>query len=457
MRNFKLSRRRMLRGLVGGSSVVVGLPILEAMLNTHGTALANGSELPLRFMTWYWADGIVIDRWEPQQVGANWQLSEALQPLANVKDYVSIVSGMQNRSERTTTHHEGMTGFNGYTYEEAGGGGFSTDAGGPTIDQVIADRLEGCTPIRGVHVRVSKRESTDGDGGTTYIAMSHRENGGGLIPQTPTVNPQEVWQQLFGEFVPKPDDSELRTSILDYVREDANRLKNDLGTVDQQRVDAHLQGVFELEQKILAEPPSCDLPDMPAQTNSDTGGVEPISEVNTIMAQLIAYAYSCDITRVATFQLKRFVSSTVFDEIDAGEIHHNASHQGPGNAIYQAGITYQMQKFADLLEVFQNTTDAAGDNLLDSTIIYATSDCSTGASHAIARQPIMLAGHGRGHLVHPGIHYQTEPFNGNDNNPNGAENMSDVLLSCLRAFDPDADSVGAGEAGSNNPLTDILA
>ncbi len=455
MRNFKLSRRRMLRGMAGGASVAVGLPLLEAMMNAHGDALAGGDPLPLRFMTWYWADGMVIDRWEPQQVGAKWQLSEQLQPLVNVKDYVSVISGMQNRSTNLVTHHEGMSGLNGYDFEPAGG--FNTNAGGPTIDQRIADTLEGATPIRAAHVRVSKRNSTDGDGGTNYIAMSHRETGGGLVAQTPQVNPQEVWDLLFGEFVPAPDDSGLRTSILDYVREDAGALRGNLGQTDRQRIDAHLEGVYELEQKILATPPSCDLPDVPDEDNTDTGGVEPITSTNDAMARLIAYAFVCDITRVASFQLKRFVSATVFDEIDAGEIHHSASHQGPGNATYQAGVTYQMQKFAELLEVFAETEDLNGETLLDTSIIYATSDCSTGASHSVSRQPILLAGRGRGYLVHPGIHYQTTPWNDSHNNPNGEENMSDVLLTCLQAFDPTADSVGGGALESTTPLTDVVA
>mgnify|MGYP007079481052 CR=1 FL=1 len=48
-------------------------------------------------------------------------------------------------------------------------------------------------------------------------------------------------------------------------------------------------------------------------------------------------------------------------------------------------------------------------------------------------------------------------LNGNNQNPNGAENMSDVLLSCLRAFDPDAEGVGGGAPRSTTPLTDIIA
>ena len=42
MPKFKLSRRHMLRGMMGGTAVAVGLPMLEAMLNSNGTALAGG-------------------------------------------------------------------------------------------------------------------------------------------------------------------------------------------------------------------------------------------------------------------------------------------------------------------------------------------------------------------------------------------------------------------------------
>ena len=98
-----------------------------------------------------------------------------------------------------------------------------------------------------------------------------------------------------------------------------------------------------------------------------------------------------------------------------------------------------------------------GENLLDTMILYASSD-SSNYNHSIARQPIILAGHGRGHLVHPGIHYQTEPWNGSNGSMiNSSGNTSDVLLSCLRAFDPNASSVGGGPPMSTTPLTEIMA
>ena len=463
MNRFKLNRRRFLRGLSVGSTAVVGLPLLEAMLNNHGTALAHGGDLPVRFMTWFWGDGVTIDQWEPAVVGDAWELSPQLAPLVNVKDYINVLTGLENRRLRTKeadiTHHEGMSVFNGYPFIPAIPKDtqiFASDAGGPTIDQRIADVIARDTPVRDVHVGISTAESLD-DGGTTVLAMSHTGTPGNLVPNIPETDPREVWQLLFGEFVPRPDDAALRTSILDYVREDANRVKDVVGMVDRQRIDAHLQGVRELEQRILAMPPTCDIPDQPTQGNPKGASPEPLSEVTLAMAQLLSYAFTCDVTRVATVRFKGMVSETRFSEIGiGGSTHHNNSHLGPDDPDYQAGVTYQMQKLADALEVFQATPEGDG-NLLDSMILMASSDCSSGHAHSESRQPILLAGRGDGYLKYPGTHYQTEPFNNDFFEPNASGNTTDVLLTCLQAFDPQATEVGADNMRSTTPLTDVLA
>lgn len=456
MPKFKLSRRTMLRGMFGGTAVAVGLPPLEAMFNANATAHADGTGLPIRFMTWCFGDGVRLNRFEPAQAGAEWSLSEELQPLAPVKDYITVCTGLRNRCSQTITHHEGMTAFNGYNFAHLGG--LNSDPGGPTIDQVIADAIGNRTPVRAVHIGISKVDSQV-DGGTTMQILSHRGEPGNLIPQPPQRNPQQVWQLLFGEFVPKPDDRALRQSILDLVRDDAKRLETSLGMLDKQRLDAHLEGVFELEQKIAAMPPTCDLPEMPTETNQNVGGVEPITSVNLAMSELIAYAFVCDITRVATCMFHSGAAEVVWDEIGSGVSHHAASHSnsGGGAEAHHQGVVYMMDKLSEMLQVFQATEDFGGENLLDTMILYASSD-SSNYNHSLARQPIILAGHGRGHLIHPGIHYQTEPWNGsNDGSINSSGNMSDVLLTCLRCFDEDAASVGGGAPMSNTPLTDIMA
>jgi hypothetical protein len=426
------------------------------MLNESGTALADGTDLPCRFISFYWADGVQIDRFEPAQAGPTWQLSEQMAPLANVKEYINILTGLQNPSTVAKTHHEGMTVFNGYNYVDKGG--LSSDAGGPTIDQLIADVVSTDTPVRDVHTLISKRASTDGDGGTTYDAMSHRGQPGNLIANIPQFNPQLVWQNLFGTFAEPVDTRPPRLKVIDAIREDAKRLRARLGSEDQKRLDAHLQGVDQLQTKIEAATPVCTLPSQPTETNTDVGGSEPMTSVMQAMSDLIAYAFVCDITRVATVMFKHFVSSTTFDEINANSQHHSSSHVNGGNQNYHSGVVYMMEKLAQLLETLKNTEDADGGNLLDSTIVYASTDCSTPWVHSIARQPIILAGTGRGYLAYPGVHYQATPWNSSQNSPNAAGSTSQALLTCLKAFDPNADAVGGGPAGAaTSVISEVIA
>ena len=50
-------RRSLLRGMMGGAAISVGLPLLDCFLDTNGTALASGAPLPVRFGTWFWGLG----------------------------------------------------------------------------------------------------------------------------------------------------------------------------------------------------------------------------------------------------------------------------------------------------------------------------------------------------------------------------------------------------------------
>ena len=53
------TRRRVLRGMLAGGAVTVGLPIFDCLLNDNGTAFADtGAPLPTRFATWFWALGL---------------------------------------------------------------------------------------------------------------------------------------------------------------------------------------------------------------------------------------------------------------------------------------------------------------------------------------------------------------------------------------------------------------
>ena len=103
LKRHELSRRTMLRGVTaGGLGVALGLPVLEAMLNNHGTALANGADLPCRMITWFFGNGCALKiqgdgnsgiRFYPDAQGPGFAPTPQLQPIADIGalPYVSVV------------------------------------------------------------------------------------------------------------------------------------------------------------------------------------------------------------------------------------------------------------------------------------------------------------------------------------------------------------------------------
>ena len=98
--SLKFNRRSILRGILGSSAVYMGLPTLDCFLNGNGTAFADGAKLPVRFGTYFSGLGLTDTptggtRWVPTKVGPGYELMPELEPLASVKDKVSVFSGFR--------------------------------------------------------------------------------------------------------------------------------------------------------------------------------------------------------------------------------------------------------------------------------------------------------------------------------------------------------------------------
>ena len=80
----RLNRRSMMRGLLGGAAVCVGLPSLDQFLNGNGDAWADGAKLPVRFGTYFWGLGLTDTptggtRWVPKKIGADYEITPELE------------------------------------------------------------------------------------------------------------------------------------------------------------------------------------------------------------------------------------------------------------------------------------------------------------------------------------------------------------------------------------------
>lgn len=225
----------------------------------------------------------------------------------------------------------------------------------------------------------------------------------------------------------------LRASVLDTVLEVLNGLRAQVGTADRARLDQHAEGIRAVERRLsrAAETAQqCTQVTMPGQLQ-DSGGTEPLAERTKAMSELLSVALSCDLTRVFTMQFTGSVAQTVFAQLGQTQNHHGLSHEGAAaQAEIEAATTFTMEQLAVLLSTLRDTPDGDG-NLLDSCAILATSDHGDGALHSLDDMPVVIAGHARGALVHPGIHSIAD-----------GEHTNTILLALLRAVGVDIPEIG---------------
>ena len=452
--NFKLGRRTLLKGL----GAAVALPTLDAMLGSHGTAFANGTAFPKRYLVWFFGNGVLRPQWTPTTTGATWALTPLLQPLVDpsrnidLKSYVSVVSGYKVLTPNLRGHHNGVCAMMSgapFIPLDPMGAGYSSKFSVKSVDQVIADAIAGSTPHKSLQLAVSKRYTT-GEGPTLQY-LSHRGPDQPLPQQT---NPATVFNALFASFTPKdPTDprDRLRASVLDKVNDDARRLQKKLGANDRARVDAHLTAISEVRQQILALPPvvtsSCVKPAAPTQTNQDLNGVEPYEAVNTVMSDLLALAFACDLTRVASYQFSGSVGGQCFKDLSPNvprDNEHALTHDATAQSMVQDGIRFTMRNFAYTLNALKSAIEGPG-NVLDNSCVLCTSDVAQGIDHSIDDYPVLVAGKAGGALK-GGVHVRTL-----------FGNTTDILLSCMKAvIGPQVTSAGSAEGLSTTPCTGIL-
>lgn len=451
--SFVLDRRTLLRG----AAAAVALPTMEAMLDVNGLAYAQGDPLPRRFVTWFFGNGVLIPRWVPTGTGTAWSLTPQLAPLTDatrgfdLKKYVSVVSGFDVKTPNLRGHHNGAAALlSGAPFIPlpAGNAPYASKFGAMSIDQVIADKIAGTTTFKSLQLAVSKRV-TRGEG-PTLANMSHR---GPDQPMPTEANPANLFNTLFGNFTPKdPTDprDKLRVSVLDAVSEDAKRLQTKLGAADKRRLDAHLTSISEVRTRILALPPkvtsSCSKPATVTERNVDAGGVEPIEAVSSAMSDLMALAFACDLTRVASFQFSGSVGGHCFKNLspaEARDSEHSLTHDANQQEKVHQSVVFTMRNFAYLLAKLEKQAEGTG-NLLDQTAILCTTDVTEGLSHAINNYPILVAGKAGGTL-RGGVHFRQV-----------GRNTSDVLFTLAQAVGSGVTAVGLDSGRSTTRIAEIM-
>lgn len=400
-----LSRRTLLRG----AGVVVALPFLEAMRPRRASAQDVVAQ---RFVVWFMPNGTDPGRFFPEvgALSAN-TLTECLQDWNGfeaegeweasgpVFQDMTIVRDLDHQQVCQIEIHNPAMALAAHTPGTAASPEIPAAS---TLDQVLADSIQGDTPYRSLTLYAT------GDTSITQGFLSFRENG-----QTESVyrNPVDVFDMLFGAGDVgdgSPDLARLRRqSVLDFVKEDATRLGTRLGAGDKQRVDQYLESVFELEQQLASTSAGCTTP------------VEPTArpDIHTRIQQfrdLAIVALQCDLTRVVALQYSNswdinfgkyalsdgvadwsdhFISHKLDDQDRATDLDglDRAEAQAIANARVVQTSRFKMRRFANLVNALRDAPSATG-TLLDESLVMFCSENGDGDSHSRFNIPIVLAG-----------------------------------------------------------------
>jgi hypothetical protein len=135
----------------------MALPLLDAMVPalTAQAHTAAGTANPFRFGAIYMPNGVFPDTWHPNEVGSNFQFKPVMQPLEPFRDQLVTVSKLKapwGESVHLGASSAFLNGTGPVGSRDDSGDAFGKIQSKKTVDQWIADKVAGDTPLRSIEV-----------------------------------------------------------------------------------------------------------------------------------------------------------------------------------------------------------------------------------------------------------------------------------------------------------------
>lgn len=398
-----LSRRRVLRGILGGAAVSVSLPLLDCFLNDHGTAFADGGPLPPCFGSWFYGLGLTPGYWEPKQTGANYQMNESWQVLTKYQKRINIFSGLDIMTDGRSVdpHATGPAASLLGLVPRAG------EALPASVDSLIADVIGKSTRFRSIEM------ACNGDPG------SFSRTAGAANGNPSETSPVRLYARIFGSGYTDPNAANfkpdpalmLQHSVLSAVAEERTAYVRGLSVSDRSRLDEYFTSLRQVEQQLEIETRkpapavACSIPtkedEAPQDENIDNG----IANHRHFM-KLIAHAMACNQTRV--FNLRLTPGASGYVKEGEAQTFHAYTHEesvDPKTG-QQPTVTWFQQRqvaaLAEALDMFDSFKE--GDRtLLDRMLVLTSTDTGHARIHSNQNLPFMTIGNGGGRMK-TGIH-----------------------------------------------------
>jgi hypothetical protein len=406
-RTSPVSRRTVLRGLGG---IAVTLPFLESMNSAKA-----GTDQILRYLQFMHVEGTLVNEWAPSGPANAMVLSQILSPLEPHRDAIVVVSGIENAAA-------GVFGENGHIsnghsiFTAAHNTGTNAMPDGPSIDQVIAERMAAPTPHRSLQFAIG------GGNLGEYQALY----AGAADPVPSDTVPSQILANLFSDIDVDPDLPlttiqrlhARRQSVLDTVLGELEGLSPKVSAADRITLDNHADKIRELEMQLGNEgmaSEGCMLPvlDFPADYDqSEYGSAWDANRDDVssrLLIDLMVMALACDLTRVGTLQYTNYDGPMfpwlALDIPGPYTGWHAMVHDIPNMSdvsIPRAVFTWYMGELAYLIERLAAMPDQDG-TLLDNMLLFSTAEMGDPAAHGGWSLPIVLAG-GIGGALQTGRH-----------------------------------------------------
>lgn len=437
-----LNRRTVLRGMFGGTALTLGLPLLDCFLDTNGEALADGSPLPVNFVSWFQGLGFAPGYWEPKNVGPGYDFGVQLKALAPMKDKINIFSGLKVflDSHPAGAHSAGPQGCLQ--------GGVSTP-NLPSIDQIIADHIGTRTPFRSIEV------SCEG----SQDSLSRR-SATAINPSEPS--PLALYARLFGATFKDPNAGEFspdpvilaRKSILSVMSEQRSGIDKQLGTSDRIRLDEYYTSMREIEKRLELQTqkpdplPSCKIPNDITEQARPGMLIDDVRANNAIHAKLIAHAFACGQSRVASVNFGDSLSN--IRRAGSQQTFHMYTHEEQIDPVlgYQKEVAWFSNQVAESLLEFVTalaSVKEGGKTLLDRSLIMYSTDSGYARSHSVENMPVMTIGSANGKLK-TGIHVKMS-----------GDSVTRAGLTVMQALGVPVGSWGVESNTTTKTITEVMA
>jgi hypothetical protein len=188
-----------------------------------------------------------------------------------------------------------------------------------------------------------------------------------------------------------------------------------LGVEDSNRIDAHMEGIRDVERRIPGSTgaggaggagaaggaggagggPGCTAPGAPPMTLAD------MTARSQALNRLITAAVACNLTRVYSHLWSGARDDNTYPTIPINSAHHDLTHNSQVSQYTQIE-RYIMSQYADLARVMKETTMGAS-TVLDQTLLYGVSDVAEPGQHVMGNFHMVLIGHAGGQM--PGNRY----------------------------------------------------